>query len=257
MYSGNSIAFRGLLSITLALTSTCMSTTLAESDCTLYVDSKRGNDLNGGLSKSSAKRTLGAVQLVVKTLPGTSDVVVCLAAGSIFRETLQLQYDVRSTNEPKSVVWRSYGVGDNARITGGVDVTFEPLPQADPARLILPPSVADAVVIASLVAAGVNASQEFPFNGGFEWGCHTPFPAFLIFNGSSQQVARWPNAGQGEFGGSFANTAPVNPHNSYESSTDGLLVGEPNVPWSSWVDTMQLTAHGYWLVVVWGGLEAT
>ena len=213
--------------------------------CTIYVDSAKGADLNSGLSSSEPKQTLRAASAAVEQLEAPTRVTVCLSAGSVFRETLRLRHDGLRL-APAFVIWRSHGPGDSARITGGVDVVFEPLPQSDPARRVLPPNVADRLVVASLLAAEIDASQIFPQNGGFEWGCKQPFPAALSYGGVMQQVARWPNAVDGEFGGDFAYTAPVDPRHDYLPSTQGLLVGEAGVPWANWSDTAQLTAHGYW-----------
>ena len=225
---------------------------LLELPCTLHVDAQSGNDGANGLSATTALQTLdGAVTRLRHIAAGAKQYVVCIAPGT-YREDLLLD---GSLAHGAPVEWRARDGSGSVTISGAVSVTMVPLSADDPARTILPPTIADTVLVTSLPDAGLPLGSygTIPAVGGCEWGCALPFPVQLLFAGSLQEPARWPNSDADKYGGAWGYSQPTALPSLFGEPTSSSFLGgvDPDAlsteafPPSSWKDMEQVYAHGY------------
>jgi hypothetical protein len=224
------------------------------SPCTLIVPSPGLPTLTSARDALRQRRRDGTL---AASSPAAA-VTVCIAAGT-YRERLELTSEDSGSGPSSPVVWRPLTDGAVVRISGGVDVDFAPLPADDPARAYLNASVADAIFVTSLPSVGLLPPYpSIQPRGGFEWSCK-PGPLALIYQGWTQQVARWPNEDPGGYGGAFALTVAAAHGAAAAGTTSGggggvntatstFFQAGPDNPLASWRDTADVWAHGYWWV---------
>lgn len=146
--------------------------------CSLYV-SPEGSDASAFPSHpltpfATLSRAADEVARISVSLLGAAsshsptELAVCMLPG-VYHETLTLS--ALHSAPGLTVTWRTLTPG-TVRVSGGVDVSFQPLGPSDPARAYVPGKIADNVVVASLSAAGVTDFGDFVTRGGDSWPCN-------------------------------------------------------------------------------------
>jgi hypothetical protein len=236
--------------------------------CTLHVDLNFGNDTNNGTTTETSLKSLheALLRLRLSTFQQKHH-VVCIGPG-VYREQLHLD---ENTAYGTSVTWIAREGLGTVVVSGAVPVVLIPLAQDDPARLILPPSIANEALVTSLPAAGlpIGSYGDIPAAGGFEWGCLQPFPSQLLVDDILQDWARWPNADSDSYGGNWAYTQPIELPSLFGETLSWFIGGIDNngngtgiFPPSLWRDTSNVYMHSYpfwdwsdnWLRVKPGGI---
>jgi len=259
-------ALRAVTAIALALLPTA-------SPCDLHVSARAQPGGDGSVAAPFS--TIAAAQHALR-LRGASSKAgatrVCLAAG-VYRETLRFTAEDSGAGPHAPIIYEAAaaaaaaGVG-NVSVTGALTVAFAPLPPQDPARAFLAPGVADSVVVADLVAAGLSLAEVAaaatwqPRGFGGFGGCQES-PLELVVGGQVQEVARWPNAGDLSQGTSpgFALTAWHAPSGGV--SNNSMWANASEAPWLAFRDLSTLQLHGFWHyewadgILPFGGVLAT
>ena len=186
--------------------------------CTVFVDAGAVEAPDG--SRERPFQTLSEAQAHVRNILYDSvrnesvATVVCISGG-VYRESLVFS-SADSGTEAAPVIYLALP-GQNVSISGGVPVSFGPLPPDDPARNFLPPGIAQDVYVSDLSAAGIADVPELNTwwpRGFSNGGCQKWAPLELIFGGEPQTVARWPNADE---------TLESGPGWALTAHTDGAL----------------------------------
>lgn len=235
--------------------------------CDLHVSARAQPGGDGSVAAPFS--TIAAAQHALRLRAASSTAGptrVCLAAG-VYRETLRFTAEDSGASPLSPTIYEAAENG-NVSITGALPVAFAPLPPQDPARAFLAPGVADSVVVADLVAAGLPlaelaaVSRWLPRGFGGFGGCQES-PLELFVGGQVQEVARWPNAGDLSQGTSpgFALTAWHAP--SGGASNNSLWANASEAPWLGYRDLSTLQLHGFWHyewadgILPFGGVLAT
>jgi hypothetical protein len=226
---------------------------LEPSDCTVHVDSNKGDDAFSGLTQETALRSLNGalIHLYSNTNRKNNEKnTVCIGPG-VYREQLILDESWALEN----VEWRAREGAGTVIISGALPVILSPLAENDPARNTLPLSISNEALVTSLPAAGlpIGSYGDIPAVGGYEWGCNQAFPVQLLVDEIFQDWARWPDEEEGGYGGQFAYSQPTELPSLYGPTTtswflggeDGNATGTGVFPPSTWTDIENVYMHAY------------